>query len=280
MRAVIPRDETLVLADGVEIPRLGFGVYQIPKADTAHTVLTAFETGYRHVDTAAAYGNEREVGQAVRSSALPRSELFVTTKVWNTEHGYNSALRAFDASMHELGLEVLDLYLIHWPVPARDRYVETWRALERLRAEGRVRAIGVCNFEPEHLQRLLSETGVVPVINQVELHPYLQQRALRRVHEELGIATEAWSPLAMAGAMLSDEVLRRLADKHGRTVAQVVLRWHLQLGNVAIPKSVNPARIRENASIFDFALDEDDMAAIGALDRDGRVGARPQDVNE
>jgi diketogulonate reductase-like aldo/keto reductase len=265
----------LVLNNGVRIPQLGFGVYKVPEAATRDAVLTAFAAGYRHVDTAALYRNERGVGEAVRESGLPRDEVFVTSKVWNDDHGYDATLRAFDASMERLGLDVLDLYLIHWPVPRLDRYVDTWRALEQLYRDGRVRAIGVSNFQPDHLRRLLDRTDVVPVVNQVELHPYLQQEKLRVAHEELGLLTEAWAPLAGGGELLADQVVLGLADKHARTPAQVVLRWHLQLGNVVIPKSVTPARIAENIAVFDFALDEDDMAVLASLDREGRTGAHP-----
>ncbi len=265
----------LVLNNGVRIPQLGFGVYKIPEAATRDAVLTAFAAGYRHVDTAALYRNERGVGEAVRESGLPRDEVFVTSKVWNDDHGYDATLRAFDASMERLGLDVLDLYLIHWPVPRLDRYVDTWRALEQLYRDGRVRAIGVSNFQPDHLRRLLDRTDVVPVVNQVELHPYLQQEKLRVAHEELGLLTEAWAPLARGGELLADQVVLGLADKHARTPAQVVLRWHVQLGNVVIPKSVTPARIAENIAVFDFALDEDDMAVLASLDREGRTGAHP-----
>ena len=265
----------LVLNNGVRIPQLGFGVYKIPEAATRDAVLTAFASGYRHIDTAALYRNERGVGEAVRESGLPRDEVFVTSKVWNDDHGYDATLRAFDASMERLGLDVLDLYLIHWPVPRLDRYVDTWRALEQLYRDGRVRAIGVSNFQPDHLRRLLDRTDVVPVVNQVELHPYLQQEKLRVAHEELGLLTEAWAPLARGGELLADQVVLGLADKHARTPAQVVLRWHLQLGNVVIPKSVTPARIAENIAVFDFALDEDDMAVLASLDREGRTGAHP-----
>ena len=265
----------LVLNNGVRIPQLGLGVYKIPEAATRDTVLTAFAAGYRHIDTAALYRNERGVGEAVRESGLPRDEVFVTSKVWNDDHGYDATLRAFDASMERLGLDVLDLYLIHWPVPRLDRYVDTWRALEQLYRDGRVRAIGVSNFQPDHLRRLLDRTDVVPVVNQVELHPYLQQQKLRVAHEELGLITEAWAPLARGGDLLADEAVLGLADKHARTPAQVVLRWHVQLGNVVIPKSVTPARIAENIAVFDFALDEDDMAVLASLDGDGRTGAHP-----
>ena len=265
----------LVLNNGVRIPQLGFGVYKIPEAATRDAVLTAFASGYRHIDTAALYRNERGVGESVRESGLPRDEVFVTSKVWNDDHGYDATLRAFDASMERLGLDVLDLYLIHWPVPRLDRYVDTWRALEQLYRDGRVRAIGVSNFQPDHLRRLLDRTDVVPVVNQVELHPYLQQEKLRVAHEELGLLTEAWAPLARGGELLADQVVLGLADKHARTPAQVVLRWHLQLGNVVIPKSITPARIAENIAVFDFALDEDDMAVLASLDRERRTGAHP-----
>jgi diketogulonate reductase-like aldo/keto reductase len=269
----------LTLNNGVEIPQLGYGVFKIPPDDTRKVVLAALDAGYRHVDTARLYRNETGVGEAVRESGLDRDEVFVTSKVWNDDHGYDSALRAFDATVDRLGFDVLDLYLIHWPVPTKDLYVETWTALERLYADGRVRAIGVSNFQPEHLRRLLDKCDVVPVVNQVELHPYLQQADLRRTHDELGVVTEAWAPIARGGELLQDDVVAGLADKHGRTPAQVVLRWHVQLGNVVIPKSVTPARIRENLDVFGFELDEDDMAAIADLDRGGRTGAHPDSVS-
>lgn len=266
---------TLVLNNGVEIPQLGLGVYKIPEAETQDVVLHALDVGYRHIDTAALYRNEAGVGRAVRDSGLRRDEVFVTSKVWNDDQGHDATLRAFDASMERLGLEVLDLYLVHWPVPSRDRYLDTWRAMEQLYKDGRIRAIGVSNFEPSHLRRLLDHSGVVPVVNQVELHPYLQQAAVRRADEELGILTEAWSPLAKGGTLLEDPVVLRLADKHGRTPAQVVLRWHVELGTVVIPKSVTPARVKENFEIFDFALDADDHDAIAGLDRSDRIGPHP-----
>lgn len=268
----------VLLNNGIEIPQLGYGVYKIPPAETKATVLTALDLGYRHVDTATLYRNEAEVGEAVRESGLLRDEVFVTTKLWNDDHGYDEAMRAFDASMGRLGLEVLDLYLIHWPMPAQDRYVETWRALERLYLDGRVRAVGVSNFKSHHLRRLVDETEIVPVLNQVELHPYLQQADLRRTHAELGVVTEAWAPLARGGALLADPVVGKVADKHGRTPAQVVLRWHVERGHVVIPKSVTPARIEENAALFDFALEEEDLVVIDGLDRDGRTGSDPDEV--
>jgi 2,5-diketo-D-gluconate reductase A len=269
----------LVLNNGVEIPQLGFGVFKVPPEKTRQAVLTALETGYRHIDTAKLYDNETEVGAAVRDSGLMRDEIFVTTKVWNTDQGYDATLRAFDASMERLGLDALDLYLIHWPAPARDLYVDTWRAMEQLYRDGRVRAIGVSNFQPDHLRRLLDRCDVVPVINQVELHPYLQQNEARKAHEELGVLTEAWAPIARGGALLEDPVITALADKHARTPAQVVLRWHIELGNVVIPKSVTPARVAENFSIFDFTLDGADLAEIAALDRGERTGPDPDRLN-
>jgi diketogulonate reductase-like aldo/keto reductase len=247
------------------MPSLGFGVYQIPDREVGRAVHTAIEAGYRSIDTATLYRNERGVGAAVRASGLAREELFVTTKLWNTEHGYDKALRAFDVSLRELGLDYVDLYLIHWPVPSQDKYVETWRALEKILADGRARAIGVSNFEIPHLERLLAETDVVPAVNQVELHPNRQQAALRKFDSDHGIVTESWGPLAR-GQLLSHDVLRTIGRKHGKTAAQVVLRWHIEMGLVAIPKSVTPARIRENIDIFDFELDAQDIAAIATLE--------------
>ncbi|NEA41544.1 aldo/keto reductase [Streptomyces sp. SID11385] len=269
---------TVTLHNGVLMPQLGFGVFQVPDEETTAAVASALEAGYRSVDTAAVYGNERGVGRALASSGVPREELFVTTKLWNDDQGYDTTLRAFDASLDKLGLEYTDLYLIHWPAPARDRYVDTYRALEKLLADGRTRAIGVSNFQPAHLDRLVAETGVVPVVNQVELHPGLQQRALRAAHAGLGIATEAWSPLAQ-GALLKDDALAALAARHDRTPAQIVLRWHLQSGNIVIPKSVTPARIRENLDVFGFTLSDEDMAAVDALDRGLRTGPHPDELN-
>ncbi|PZS39230.1 MAG: oxidoreductase [Pseudonocardiales bacterium] len=265
---------TITLNNNVRIPQLGFGVFQVPPEDTERVVSTALETGYRSIDTAAAYQNEDGVGRAIASCGLPRDEIFVTTKLWNSDHGYDQALRAFDASAGRLGLDTVDLYLIHWPVPTTDRYVETWTALEKLAADGRVRAIGVSNFTVEHLRRLFAETGTVPAVNQVELHPYLQQTDLRAEHAERGIATEAWSPLAQ-GAALSDAAITRLAKRHGVTPAQVVLRWHLQLGNIVIPKSVTPARIRENFDVFNFELSAEDLSAIADLETGRRTGPDP-----
>ncbi|MFF3946339.1 aldo/keto reductase [Streptomyces sp. NPDC001902] len=268
----------ITLNNGVTMPQLGFGVFQVPDADTAAAVTSALESGYRSIDTAAIYGNEAGVGQALAASGIARDELFVTTKLWNGDQGYDSTLAAFDASLAKLGLDHVDLYLIHWPAPARDTYLDTWRAFERIHAEGRARAIGVSNFQPAHLQRLIDNGDVVPAVNQVELHPQLQQAELRAFHARHGIATEAWSPLAQ-GAVLKDPVITGIAGRLGRTPAQVILRWHLQLGNVVIPKSVTPERIRENLDVFDFALSDADVAAITALDNGTRIGPDPDAFN-
>ncbi|GAA4843071.1 aldo/keto reductase [Saccharopolyspora rosea] len=266
------------LNNGVEIPQLGFGVFQVPDAETTAAVAAALQAGYRSIDTAAIYGNEAGVGRALAESGIARDDLFVTTKLWNADQGYDTTLAAFDRSLGELGLDHVDMYLIHWPTPARDRYLETWKAIEKLVADGRVRAAGVSNFQPAHLRRLLDNSAVVPAVNQVELHPGLQQRELRAFHAEHGIATEAWSPLAQ-GALLREGALTEIADRHGKSPAQVVLRWHLQLGNIVIPKSVTPSRIRENIDVFDFTLSEDEMAAIAALDRGMRTGPDPDVLN-
>lgn len=264
------------LNDGHEMPSLGFGVWQISPGDTDEAVRGAIEAGYRLIDTAAAYGNEDGVGMAVRGAGVPREELFITTKLDNQHHGYDAALRAFDASMARLRLDSLDLYLIHWPIPHLDRYVDTWRALIRLREEGRVTSIGVSNFLAPHLQRLADETGVVPAVNQVELHPYFQQTALRSFHAGHGIVTQAWSPLGKA-RILSDDTLEAIARKHSASTAQIVLRWHLDNGIIAIPKTVSPARMRENIDILTIRLDAEDMAAIAALDSaQGRIGPSPE----
>jgi 2,5-diketo-D-gluconate reductase A len=269
----------VTLNNGVRMPQLGFGVFQVPPEQTEAVVFTALEVGYRSIDTAAAYHNEEGVGKAIASSGLARDEVFVTTKLWNADHGYDRALRAFDASAQRLGLETVDLYLIHWPVPAMDRYVETWKALEKLASDGRVRAIGMSNFGVEHLRRLVAETGTVPAVNQVELHPYFQQTELRAEHAEHGIATEAWSPLGQGGALLSDATITRLADRHGMTPAQVVLRWHLQLGNIVIPKSANPVRMRQNLDVFGFELSAEDLSAIADLETGKRMGPDPATAN-
>jgi 2,5-diketo-D-gluconate reductase A len=261
--------------NGVDIPQVGFGVYLVPEAKTKATVSSALDVGYRHIDTARLYKNEAEVGEAIAESGIDRDELFVTTKCWNSDHGYDRALRAFDASLKRLGLDYLDLYLIHWPVPAKDAYVDTWRAFERLYADGRVRSIGVSNFQVPHLQRLFHETDVVPAVNQVELHPWLQQRALRAFHAEHGIVTEAWSPIARGGDNLANPVIGDIAGKHNVSPAQVILRWHLDLGNVVIPKSVHPERMAANIDLVSIRLDEDDHDKIATLDEEERVGPDP-----
>jgi len=264
----------LAFTDGASIPQLGFGLYKIPAEDARRLTLEAIDAGYRHLDTASFYANEREVGQAVREAPVPRDELFVTSKVWKDDNGFDETLRAFDASMARFDLERLELYLIHWPVPSTGRYVDTWRALIRLQQEGRVRSIGVANFHAHHIERLVDETGVWPVINQVELHPWLPQTALREFDDAHEILTEAWSPLAR-GRVLTDTTLAAIAAKHDRTPAQIVLRWHVQLGNVVIPKASSPARIRENLDVFGFTLDADDLAAIASLETGERTGRDP-----
>ncbi|MFF4255496.1 aldo/keto reductase [Streptomyces sp. NPDC001663] len=273
-----PTVPTLTLNNGVRIPQLGFGVFQVPDTETGAAVTAALEAGYRSIDTAAIYGNEAGVGAALTASGIDRDELFVTTKLWNADQGYDSTLRAFEASLAKLGLEYVDLYLVHWPTPARDLYRESWQAIEKLVAEGLIRAAGVSNFQPAHLRRLLDGSSLVPAVNQIELHPGLQQGELRALHAELGIVTEAWSPLAQ-GAVLTDPAITEIAEHYGKSPAQVVLRWHLQLGNVVIPKSVTPARIRANIDVFDFGLGDEEMAAIAGLDRGLRTGPDPDTLN-
>jgi 2,5-diketo-D-gluconate reductase A len=264
----------VTLHDGVEIPQLGFGVFQVPPEDTQRVVEEALGAGYRHIDTAGAYRNEDGVGEAIAASGLRREEIFVTTKLWNSAQGYDSTLAAFEKSLERLGLERVDLYLIHWPMPSEDRYLDTWRAFEEIHGEGRSRSIGVSNFRIEDLERLEAEAELRPTVNQIELHPGLQQAELRAWHADHGIATEAWSPLAQGG-LLDEETIVTIAAHHEKTPAQTILRWHLQLGNVVIPKSVTPERIRENLEIFDFELSEDDLAAIARLDGGQRTGPDP-----
>ena len=260
------------LAGGVEIPQFGLGVFQVPPEDTFENVTTAIAAGYRHIDTAKAYGNEAEVGQAVRASGLPREAFFITTKLWNDDHG--DAVGALKTSLGRLELDHVDLYLIHWPAPSQDRYVEAWQGLIEAQQLGLVRAIGVSNFQAAHLRRIVDETGVTPAVNQVELHPLLTQPGLRREHADRGIVTEAWSPLAQ-GAALTEAAVTEIAEAHERTPGQVVLRWHVQLGNVVFPKSMTPERIEQNIDIWDFELSDDEMERIGALDRGERTGPDP-----
>jgi diketogulonate reductase-like aldo/keto reductase len=267
------------LNNGVEMPQLGYGVFQIPNEETTSAVLTALEAGYRSIDTAAAYQNEAGVGQALVASGIDRGDLFVTTKLWNADQGYERTLRAFDRSLQLLGIDYVDLYLIHWPTPARELYVDSWRAMEKLYDEGRVRAIGVSNFQPEHLDRLAKSADIPPAVNQVELHPYLQQADLRAYHSDFGIRTEAWSPLAKGGSLLAEPVIEALACDHDRTPAQIVLRWHLELGHIVIPKSVTPSRIQQNLDVFDFTLADADLAKLADLDRNERTGPDPDTFN-
>jgi 2,5-diketo-D-gluconate reductase A len=266
---------SLVMNNGLEIPQLGFGVFLVPPEETSNAVAEALNTGYRLIDTAQGYRNEEGVGSAIAESDVSRDELFITTKLTNSKHGYDSALTAFDDSMKKLGLDVLDLFLIHWPLPMFDQYVETWRAFERLLADGRVRSIGVSNFEIAHLQRLLAETDVTPAVNQVELHPEFPQEELRAFHEEHGILTESWGPLGQGKGLLENPSIVEVARRKDRTPAQVVLRWHVQLGCVVIPKSVHSDRIRENIQVFDFELDDADMADISKVRTGQRLGADP-----
>lgn len=278
-RNVTFRSETsavpsIVLSDGNVIPQLGFGVFQVPAGGVVPAVTAALEAGYRSIDTAAIYGNEEGTGRAIRESGVPRDEVHVTTKLWNSEQGYDSALRACDASLDRLGLDYLDLYLIHWPVAAAGRFVDTFRAFQALKSQGRVKSIGVSNFTVENLQRVIAETGEFPAVNQIELHPRLAQRELREFHAANAIATEAWSPLGQ-GTLLDDRTIVSVAAAVDRTPAQVIIRWHLQLGNIVIPKSVTPSRIAENFDVFGFELAPEQMDAINALDSGERIGPDP-----
>ncbi|GAA2105057.1 aldo/keto reductase [Streptomyces albiaxialis] len=269
----------LTLNNGLRMPQLGFGVWQVEDDQAYEAVSAALQSGYRSVDTARIYENETGVGRALRDADVAREDVFLTTKLWNSDHGHDETLKAFDASLERLGTDYVDLYLIHWPVPEQDRYVEAWRAMEKIYADGRAKAIGVSNFTARTLGRLLDETDIVPVLNQIELHPYFAQGEMRAFNASNNVATEAWSPLGQGKELLGEPVLARIAEKHGKTAAQVVIRWHLQLGNVVIPKSVTPSRIKENIDVFDFALDATDMNDIAGLDRGGRIGADPATMN-
>ena len=266
----------VALNDGTTIPQIGFGLWQVPPAEAEAATSEALSVGYRHVDSAAVYANEAGAGLAVARSGLAREDVYVTTKLWNPDHGYDEAMRAFDLSMSKLGFEYLDLYLIHWQCKQFGKYVDTWRALIDLQASGRVRSIGVSNFKETALREIIDVTGVVPVLNQIELHPWLPQLDMRAVHAEYGIATESWSPLA-SGQLIGDPLLATIAAKHGMSTAQVMIRWHLQQGLIVLPKSVTPARIAENIEVFGFELDAEDMTAIATLESGRRTGPDPDD---
>ncbi len=269
---------SITLNNGIEIPQLGFGVFQIDPADTRAATLKALEVGYRHIDTAEMYGNEKEVGEAVRDSGLAREEIFVTSKLNNGFHDPAAAKKAFDGTLEALGFDYLDLFLIHWPLPAVGDFVDTWKALEEISASGRVKAIGVSNFQQHHLQRLFDETDIVPAVNQIEVHPYLTQEPLRAFGTEHGIPTEAWSPIAQ-GKVLDDPTITEIAERVGKSTAQVTLRWHVQRGDIVFPKSVTEKRVRENFDIFDFELTDADIAAISGLNKDERTGPNPDEFN-
>ncbi|WP_424767501.1 aldo/keto reductase [Paenibacillus sp. sgz302251] len=269
----------VTLNNGLKMPQLGFGVWQVDDDAAEAAVAKALEVGYTSIDTAMIYKNEKGVGRAIHKSNVPREKLFITTKVWNADQGYENTLRAFDESLERLGLDYIDLYLIHWPTPEYDQYIDTYKAMEKLYRDGRVKAIGVCNFEIEHLERLLKECEVKPVLNQVECHPYLAQNELKDFCSKHDIFVEAWSPLDQGGDVLKDEAVLKMAEAYGKTTAQVVLRWHLQNNTIVIPKSVTPSRIEENFKVFDFELTADDMAAINKLNQDRRKGPKPSEMN-
>jgi 2,5-diketo-D-gluconate reductase A len=270
---------TITLNNGIQIPQLGFGVYQVDPAETKDATLTAFEVGYRHIDTAEMYGNEAGVGEAIAESGIDRSEIFVTSKLNNGFHKRDDALKAFDGTLDALKQDYVDLFLIHWPLPGIDvDYVETWKALEEIHASGRAKSIGVSNFQQPHLERILDEGSVVPVVNQIEVHPYLTQDALREFGVSKGIHTEAWSPIAQGG-VLKDDTITEIAERVGKSTAQVTLRWHIQRGDIVFPKSVTRSRVEENFDLFDFELTEADVAAITGLNKDERTGPNPDEFN-
>ncbi|MGZ4426869.1 MAG: aldo/keto reductase [Nocardioidaceae bacterium] len=273
--SVVPN---ITLNNGIEIPQLGFGVFQIKPEETKQATLAALEVGYRHIDTAEMYGNEKEVGEAVRASKIDRDDIFVTSKLNNGFHAYDEALTAFDQTLKDLAFDYLDLFLVHWPLPGVGDFVETWKAMEEIYGSGRVKAVGVSNFNPHHLRRLHGETTVVPAVNQVEIHPYFGNEDVRAFDAEHGIATEAWSPIAQ-GKVLDDATLVRIAESHGKTPAQVTLRWHIQRGDIVFPKSVTRSRVEENFDIFDFELSGTDMTDITALNKDERIGPDPDTFN-
>lgn len=269
----------VTLNSGKKMPQLGFGVWQVEDDEATKAVSKALETGYTSIDTAMIYKNEKGVGKALKETSVPREDLFITTKVWNADQGYENTLRAFDESLERLGLDYVDLYLIHWPTPEFDNYIDTYKAMEKLHKDGRVKSIGVCNFEVEHLERLLAECDIPPVLNQVECHPYLAQNELKEFCAKHDIFVEAWSPLDQGGEVLKDETIQKIADAKGKSPAQVVLRWHLQNDTIVIPKSVTPSRIEENFDVFDFELTEAEMNEIDGLNKDRRKGAHPNEMN-
>ncbi|MFC7625393.1 aldo/keto reductase [Microlunatus sp. GCM10028923] len=269
---------TITLNDGNKIPQLGFGVWQVSTEDIVTSVAKALEVGYRHIDTAAIYGNEEGVGRAIAESGIPREELFITTKLWNDKHGHDDALAAIQTSLEKLGLDYVDLYLIHWPTPAKDNYLEAWLALEEIKSKGWSKSIGVSNFLEDHLRKVVAESSTVPTVNQIELHPTFSQEPLVAVNSELGIVTQSYSPLGLAKDLANPQI-QELAGKLGRTPAQVILRWHVQKGYVVFPKSVTPARIEENFDIFGFELSDDDLAVIDAVNVDGRNNPHPNEFN-
>ncbi len=269
----------VTLNNGLRMPQLGYGVWQVPNEEATPAVKQALNAGYRSIDTATIYGNESGVGKALAASDISREDLFITTKVWNADQGYDNTLKAFDTSLEKLGLDYVDLYLIHWPTPMYDTYVETYKALEKLYKDGRTKAIGVCNFDIDHLQRILDECTVTPVVNQVECHPYLQQKELKKFCEEHDILLEAYSPLMNGQTVLQDEIIKKIAIQYDKTPAQVILRWHLQSNSIVIPKTVTPSRMEENMNVFEFELSEADMEQIAELDRNERINSVPSEMN-